>query len=70
MATINNPKLSAYDTKQPTNVRLIESLKKLAIKEAQERNVTLAHVINDALSVRYKQGGTVDVGVDTQDNLG
>ena len=51
MAIVQNPQ--DYDSKLPTNVRLIEQLKTAALFEAEKRGVTLAQVVNEALATRY-----------------
>lgn len=51
MAIVNNPQ--DYDSKVPTNIRLVEVLKILAIGEASRREITLARVVNEALADRY-----------------
>lgn len=71
MAIVTNPQ--GYDSKVPTNIRLIEDLKTLAINEAERRGVTMARVINEALAARYNmhiEGEHVDGSSNTQISLG
>lgn len=55
MTGIVNPK--KYDTKVPTNVRIDDALKKLALAECKEKGITLAQIVNEALQQRYCKGG-------------
>ena len=51
MEIVRNPQ--DYDSKVPTNVRIIGTLKTLALKESERRGVTLAQIVNEALANHY-----------------
>lgn len=51
MEIVRNPQ--DYDTKVPTNIRIIGDLKNRALKEADVRGVTLAQIVNEALANHY-----------------
>jgi len=52
MTVIDNPQ--KYDCKIPTNIRIEAKLKQLAIEESKKYNITLARIVNEALTERYK----------------
>lgn len=48
---------TSYDTKVPTNVRLVNEIKKKVLAEAKARHITMADVINEILINHYNDGG-------------
>lgn len=71
MGVIRNPQ--EYDSKVPTNIRLVDVLKTKAIAEAEKRNITLAQVVNEALAIRYNvniEGEQKHEHSDTQSRMG
>ena len=51
MDIVRNPQ--DYDTKVPTNIRIIGTLKDLALKESDVRGITLAQIVNESLAKHY-----------------
>lgn len=77
MAIVQNPQ--NYDSKLPTNIRIVGLLKDLALQEAKERGVPLALIVNESLAERYKVAYVVespckeeqpDERVDTESSMG
>lgn len=51
MAIVQNPQ--NYDSKIPTNIRIVGMLKDLVAEEADKRGVSMALIVNEALADRY-----------------
>lgn len=52
MSVITNPQ--KYEDKMPTNVRLDKEVKEALKTEAEEKNIDMAEIVNEALKKRYK----------------
>lgn len=52
---IANPRVSEYDNKMPTNLRIEKDLKQKAKKESEEKNKTLSEIVNESLRLRYNE---------------
>ncbi len=52
MPVIDNP--YEYDKRIPTNVRIDKDIKDIIKKEAEDKGITMADIINDVLVKYYK----------------
>lgn len=72
MSIVKNPQI--YDSKLPTNIRLREDIKAKAYAEAEERGITLAQVVNEALEVYFSRVNVkeerTDVSGNTESRMG